>query len=539
MMDVPLLIGSLIQHAARWHGDTEIVSRTVEGPLHRYGYAAAYERIGRLANALLALGAAPGDRVATLAWNTYRHFELYYAVPGIGAICHTVNPRLFPEQIAYIINHAADRLLFVDLTFVPLIEQLAAQLPSIEHYIILTGEATMPQTSLPGALCYETLVRAAAAGIVWPEFDERQASSLAYTSGTTGSPKGALYAHRSTVLHAFSTSLEGSYLNDDACVLPIVPMFHVNAWGLPYDAPLCGAKLVLNGAKFDPASLYELIEGEGVTLTGGVPTVWIAMLEYLRQTGKRFSTLRALRIGGSAAPLPVIRAYEEDYGVHMIHGWGMTESSPVCTHGTPKQKHLQPELRYQYQTKAGRCVYGVQMRIVDDAGRIQPDDGSSQGELQIRGPWVASAYYNDPEASAQAFTADGWFRTGDVATLDHDGYLAIVDRSKDVIKSGGEWISSIDLENVVLGHPDIAEAAVIGIAHPKWGERPMLLVRPKDGKAPSAAAIRAYLEGKIAGWWMPDEIVFVEALPYTATGKISKRLLRERFKDRALPLGSP
>lgn len=531
MMDVPLLIISLIAHAARWHSDTEVVTRTVEGPIHRYTYGEAYRRIGRLANALRTLGVQEDDRVGTLAWNTYRHFELYYGVPGIGAICHTINPRLFHDQIAYIINHAGDRVVFTDLTFVPLLETLAPRLPGVEAFVILCAAAAMPVTSLANVHCYETLLAQAKEIGAWPSLDERHASSLCYTSGTTGNPKGALYSHRSTVLHAYATSLEGSHVREDETIMPIVPMFHVNAWGLPYDAPLGGAKLVLNGPKFDPESLYELIETEGVTLTGGVPTVWLGMLQYLRESGKRFSTLRALRIGGSAAPPALVRAFEEEYGIDIVHGWGMTEASPVCTHGRPKARHLKGEARYDYQTKAGRCLYGVNMRIVDPDGTILPDDGASPGELQIRGPWVASAYYNDPAATKAAFTEDGWFRTGDVATLDADGYLQIVDRTKDVIKSGGEWISSIELENAAVAHPCVMEAAVIGIPHPKWNERPLLILQLKPDHALEVHEMQTFLRDKIAAWWVPEDVIVVADLPHTATGKISKRELRARFKD--------
>ena len=529
MMDVPLQISSILRHAARWHGDVEIVSRTVEGPIHRYTYRDAAARSAQLAHALRALGIAEGDRVGTLAWNTYRHFELYYGVSGIGAVVHTMNPRLHPSQLAYIINHADDRYVFVDLTFVPLLEAIAAHVPRVRGYVIMTGEATMPQTTLPNALCYETLLAAQPATIEWPEFDERTASSICYTSGTTGDPKGALYTHRSTLLHAFSCAAEQSR-ETMRCVMPIVPMFHVNAWGIPYAAPMTGSKLVLPGPARDAEGLYNLMESEGVTASGAVPVIWLQLLAYLEEHDKELSTLRSLRVGGSAAPPFMIEAYEAR-GIEVIHGWGMTETSPVCTTGSLKPKHRESPDRLKYQMKAGRCLYGVEMKIVDDDGNVLPDDGTSQGELYVRGPWVASAYYNNPEATANQFTAEGWFRTGDICSLDQDGILTIHDRIKDVIKSGGEWISSIDLENAAVGHPDIDEAAAIAIPHPKWAERPLLVVLRRRGSDLDRAGVLAYLEGKVAKWWLPDDVVFVDEMPHTATAKISKKTLREQFKD--------
>ena len=532
MMDRSLLISSILVHAARWHGDVEIVTRTVEGPLHRYTYRAAAARIAQLAHALSALGVGVGDRVATLAWNTYRHFELYYGISGIGAVLHTINPRLHPTQIAYIVNHAEDRYVFVDLTFVPILEALASRLPSVRGYVVLTGNEAMPRTSLPNAVSYESLLGAQPTEIEWPTFDERTASSLCYTSGTTGDPKGALYTHRSTLLHALSGcgAEQTRRTESSRCVMPIVPMFHVNAWGLPYIAPMLGSKIVLPGAAYDTQSLYDLIEGERVTSAGAVPVIWIRMLAFLEETGRGLTSLRSMRVGGSAAPPSMIEAYERR-GIEVIHGWGMTETSPVCTTGSLKPEHRESPDRLKYQMKAGRCLFGVEMKIIDDAGRTLPDDGVSQGELCVRGPWVLSAYYENPDATAHAFTDDGWFRTGDICTLDRDGYLTICDRAKDLIKSGGEWISSIDLENAVVGHPDVEEAAAIAMPHPQWGERPLLVVRRRAGSALDGATILDYLSEKVAKLWLPDEIVFVEEMPYTATGKISKRMLRERLKE--------
>jgi len=541
MMDVPLSISSILKHAARFHGDVEIVSRTVEGPIHRHTYRDAAARAAQLANALRALGVTEGDRVATLAWNTHRHFELYYAISGIGAIAHTVNPRLHADQIAYILNHAGDRYVFTDATFVPLLERIADRLPGVRGYTVLAPETALPQTMLPNVRCYETLLAEQPAQIDWPVLDENAASSLCYTSGTTGEPKGALYSHRSTVLHAFSCCMAEmmSARPDRArALMPIVPMFHVNAWGFPYCAPILGAKLVLPGPAHDAASLYELLEGERVTAAGAVPAIWLQLLAYLEATGKELSALASLRVGGSAAPESMIEAYERR-GIEVIHGWGMTETSPVCTTGSLKWAHRNGPDRLAYQSKAGRCVFGVDMRIVDDLGRTLPDDGISQGELCVRGPWVASAYYDNPKATALAFTADGWFRTGDIATLDQDGYLTITDRSKDLIKSGGEWISSIDLENAAVGHPEIAEAAAIGIPHPRWAERPLLIVVRRGGSTVGRKELLTYLEGKVAKWWLPDEIAFVAELPHTATGKVSKKTLREEYAAfRFAPSGS-
>jgi acyl-CoA synthetase (AMP-forming)/AMP-acid ligase II len=538
MMDVPLNISAILKHAARFDGRAEIVSRTVEGPIHRYTYRDAEARAARLAHALRALGVVDGVRVATIAWNGYRHFECYYGIGGIGAVCHTINPRLHPTQIAYIINHADDRYVFIDLTFVPLLEALAQHLPRVRGYVIMTDQAHMPATSLPNALCYETLLAEQPDTIDWPVLEENTACGLCYTSGTTGDPKGILYSNRSQVLHAMSVCIAGATRRSDASgtMMPIVPMFHVNAWGYPFAAPLMGAKLVYGGPLHDPANLYEMIESEGVTQAAGVPVIWLGLLAYVEANAKSFSTLRCMAVGGSAAPPSMIAAYEKR-GIEVIHGWGMTETSPVCTNGSIKPKHRSDNLQQQlvHQMKAGHVVFGVDMKVVDEEGNVLPDDGRSQGELYVRGPWVTSEYYNNAEATANQFTDDGWFRTGDVISLDDEGYVTIHDRAKDLIKSGGEWISSIDLENAAVAHPEIAEAAAIAIPHEKWAERPFLVVVRTPDSALDRDAVLAFLEGKIAKWWMPDDVAFVNELPHTATGKVSKRTLRAQFAEGAIP----
>jgi len=532
MMDTPLLVISLLEFAARHHGATEIVSRAVEGPIHRYSYRDAYGRTGRLAGVLEEFGITRGDRVATLAWNTYRHLELYYAIPGIGAVCHTVNPRLHPDQIAYILNHAEDRLVFADLDFVPLLERLAPSLKTVEAYVVMTDAAHMPASRLPNLLCYEALIEGRPERREWPRLDERTASALCYTSGTTGRPKGVLYSHRSTVLQALALGHRDGvgYGNGDA-VMPVVPMFHANAWGLPFACPIGGAKLVLPGAKHDPESLYELLADEGVTVTSGVPTVWAGLLDYLRRTGKRLPALRALNVGGSAVPRAMVEAFEKELGIPVLHGWGMTELSPTGTNNMPTErvKALPEAERYGYKLKQGRARFGVELKIVDEEGRDLPQDGKTAGELVARGPWVASGYYKDEAASSTAWNKDGWFHTGDIATIDPEGYIQIVDRKKDLIKSGGEWISSIDLENAAAGHPAVAEAAVIARPDPIWGERPVLVLRRAGGAALAAEEVREFLRDKVAKWALPDEIVFLEELPHTATGKVAKRELRDRL----------
>lgn len=537
MSERPLLISAIIKHAALYHRDTEIVTRTVEGPLHRYTYAEAERRSKRLARVLLKLGVKPGDRVGTLAWNTFRHFELYYAISGIGAICHTINPRLFDEQIVYIVNHAADRLLFIDTSFVPLVERLAPHLPTECRIVWMAEEGAEPETGLPRLGFYEALIGAEDEDFEWPEFDERTASSLCYTSGTTGNPKGVLYSHRSTVLHALGISLPDAIsISAGDTVCPVVPMFHVNAWAIPYAAPMQGAKLVLPGPRLDGPSLYLLFEAEQVTLSLGVPTVWLSFEAYLSTTGARCSTLCRILSGGSAVPPSMVEAFA-GHGIDVRQGWGMTEMSPLGTTAALKAKHLSLDRAAQtlVKEKQGRAVFGVEMKVVDDAGQPQPHDGKSMGELLVRGPWIVSGYFADAEASAAAMDEDGWFRTGDVATIDADGYMQIMDRRKDVIKSGGEWISSIDLENAAIAHPDVAEAAVVAVPHPRWAERPLLVVTPLPDCRPQRDDLLAFLAERFPRWMLPDDVVVLDELPHTATGKVMKIRLRETFRDHLLP----
>lgn len=532
MSERPLLISAILTHSATYHGDTEIVSRTVEGAVHRYTYAEAERRSKRLARALLGLGIEPGDRVGTLAWNTFRHFELYYGTSGIGAVCHTINPRLFDDQILYIINHAADRLLFLDTTFVPLVERLAPQLPK-DCRIVLLSEA---ETSLPVLGVYDALIADQSEQFEWPEFDERTAASLCYTSGTTGNPKGALYSHRSTVLHAYGASLPDAMpISARDTVCPVVPLFHACGWSVAYTAPMNGAKLVLPGPRLDGPSLYELFEAEGVTVSLGVPTVWLAFEAHLSGADQRCSTLRRVFSGGSAVPRSLIEAFER-HGIEMVHAWGMTEMSPLGTVAALKGKHLRLERDTQTAVKAkqGRPPFGVELKIIDASGRMQPHDGKSMGELLVRGPWIVDGYFNDAAASAEVIENDGWFHTGDVATLDPDGYMQITDRRKDVIKSGGEWISSIDLENAAVAHDDVAEAAVIAVPHPRWGERPLLIVAPRTGRRPDRDGLIALLARQFPRWMLPDDVVIVPELPHTATGKLMKTRLREMFCDHKL-----
>jgi acyl-CoA synthetase (AMP-forming)/AMP-acid ligase II len=537
MMDRPLLISQLIEFAAEYHNTTEIVSRTIEGPIHRYTYADAAARARKLAKALQRLDVKMGDRIATLAWNGYRHFEIYFAVSGSGAICHTINPRLFPEQIAYIVNHAEDKIIFVDINLLPLLEALKDHLKPVKNIVVMTDRAHMPaESKLPGLLCYEELIDGQDEKFDWPLFDENTASSLCYTSGTTGNPKGVLYAHRSTILHSYAINMAGAmgFTSDDK-VLPVVPMFHANAWGIPYAAPMAGAGIVFPGAKMDGASIYELFESEGVTISAGVPTIWLELLRYCDANGKKLEKLKRTLIGGSAVPKAMIEKFDKDHGVFVMHGWGMTEMSPLGTISTFKrgEHDLPKDKQYELQAKQGRPVYGVEMKIVDDAGKDLPKDGVAFGNLLVRGPWISRGYFRG-EGTA-AFTKDGWFHTGDVCKLDEDGYMVITDRSKDVIKSGGEWISSIDIENLAIGCPGVQEAAVIGIAHPKWDERPLLIIIKKEGAELTREQVLQYFDGKIAKWWMPDDVVFVDQLPHTATGKLLKTKLREDFKDYRLP----
>jgi 3-(methylthio)propionyl---CoA ligase len=533
MSERPLLISAILVHAATYHRDTEIVSRTVEGAIHRYTYAEAERRSKRLARALLRLGIKPGERVGTLAWNTFRHFELYYGISGIGAICHTINPRLFDDQIVYIVSHAADRLLFIDTTFIPLVERLAPQFPQ-DCRIVLLSEA---ETSLSVLAFHDDLIAGEGEEFDWPEFDERTASALCYTSGTTGRPKGVLYSHRSTILHALGASLPHAIPMTAADVVcPVVPMFHACGWATPYTAPINGAKLVFPGTRLDGASLYELFEAEGVTLSLGVPTIWLGFAGHLEATGACCTTLRGVLSGGAAVP-PALTESLEDRGITIMQGWGMTEMSPLGTVSALKAKHLALDVAGQraIKAKAGRPVFGVEMKIVDENGRSLPHDGTSVGEVMVRGPWIVSGYFEDEEASCAAVQADGWLHTGDVAAIDADGYMQIVDRSKDVIKSGGEWISSIDLENAALAHDDVAEAAVIAVPHPRWGERPLLIVAPRPGRLPDRDDLIALLARQFPRWMLPDDVVTVPELPHTATGKLMKTRLREMFRDHKLP----
>jgi 3-(methylthio)propionyl---CoA ligase len=537
MQDRPLLIQHIIEHAAINHGDTEIVSRTLEGGIHRYTYRDAQVRAKKMAEALIGLGIEPGDRIGTLAWNGYRHFELYYGISGMGAVCHTINPRLFAEQIVYIVNHAEDRLLFVDLNLLQVVEKLLPQFKTVRHVVAMTDRAHLPRDCrIPNLLVYEELLEDRPGTYEWPEFDERTASSLCYTSGTTGNPKGVLYHHRSTVLHAYGSALPDTLgLSARSVVLPVVPMFHVNAWGLPYSAALVGAKLVFPGPALDGASLYELFEKEGVTFTAGVPTVWLALLQHMQASRLKLSTLKYAVIGGSAAPPAMIETFARDYGVEVLHAWGMTEMSPLGSVNHPKAKHarLSDQERLAVRLKQGRPQFGVEMKIVDDSNRELPRDGKAFGDLLVRGPWVTKGYFKDD--GGEVLREDGWFPTGDVATLDPDGYMQITDRSKDVIKSGGEWISSIDLENAAMAHPAVAEAAVIGVAHPKWDERPLLIVQKRPDVTLEKKELVDFLAAKVAKWWLPDDVQFVESIPHTATGKILKTQLRETFKDYKLP----
>ncbi|MDO9149054.1 MAG: 3-(methylthio)propionyl-CoA ligase [Hydrogenophaga sp.] len=541
MQSQPLLISSLITHAERHHATGEIVSRRVEGDIHRTNWGQVAKRSRQVANALDSLHLAFGDRVATLAWNGYRHLELYFGVSGTGRVLHTLNPRLHPEQLAWIINHADDRAICFDMTFLPLVQAVVAKCPGVKHWVALCDADKLPADSgVPGLLSYEAWMGAQPDTYHWPDLDENSASSMCYTSGTTGNPKAALYSHRSTILHAYSGALPDSLnLSARDCVLPVVPMFHVNAWGIPYSAAATGCKLVFPGPAMDGKSIYELIESEQVSMAAGVPTVWQMMLGHMQAGGFKFSTLKRTVIGGSACPPAMIHAFNEQYGVAVLHAWGMTEMSPLGTVCTLKnaQLALSPKEQTQVLLKQGRAVYGVDMKIVDEAGAELPWDGKTYGDLLVRGPWIIASYFKGEGGDPLRYDAagKGWFPTGDVATIDADGFMQITDRSKDVIKSGGEWISSIDVENIAMAHPAVAMAACVGMKHPKWDERPIVVVVKKPGAEVSRDELLSFYEGKIAKWQVPDDVVFVDAIPLGATGKMQKMTLRQQLKDYVLP----
>jgi fatty-acyl-CoA synthase len=539
MMDRPLLVSSLIDFAAEVHPHVTITTSTVEGGISRIGIRDVARRIARLANVLRKLGVGPGVRVATLAWNTQRHFELYYAISGIGAVCHTINPRLFPEQLVYIANHAEDKILFFDATFLPLIEKLRHEFKPIGTYVLMTDRAHMPAGEpIPGLLCYEELLDLGEDKIDWPDLDENAACALCYTSGTTGEPKGALYSHRSTVLHAlFAASCLPAPFGGDKPLCPVVPLFHVNAWGLPYVTMLTGTPLVMPGPKLDGASLFDLFEAERVYSSFGVPTVWLGLLAEMQKRGRKPANFSQVVVGGSAAPRAMIETFERDWGVDVVHAWGMTEMSPIGTFMrlSPAAQALPFQERMAIKERQGVRLYGVDFKIVDDDGRRQPHDGKAQGELFVRGPTIIKGYFKNAAATKAAVDSEGWFGTGDVAKITSDGFLTLVDRTKDLVKSGGEWISSIDVENVAMGCPGVANAAVIAVPHPRWTERPVLVVVKAPGANPSKEQILDHVATKLAKWQVPDDVLFVDALPLTATGKISKRDLRKQFVDYRLP----
>jgi fatty-acyl-CoA synthase len=532
MMEMPLLISSIIEHAAFSHAEQLVVSANLEGGIHRYTYADAHKRSKQLASALLDCGIEAGDRIATIALNTHRHFEVYFGVSGIGAVCHTINPRLHASQLEYVINHAEDLYLFVDAMFLPLLENLQDRIPHVRGVVVLTDPGHMPETGLENVLCYEDFIAPGSDALDWPTFDENTASSLCYTSGTTGHPKGVLYSHRSTVLHSYGISLpDVAQLGERECVLPVVPMFHVNAWGIPYAAPLTGSKLVLPGSVYDGPGLYRLLTDEGVTISGGVPTVWLELLEHLDESGERLTDLQRVIIGGAAAPGSMIREFQDVHSVEVRHAWGMTETSPVGTVSLLKpgmDGRSDPE-REEVQRRQGRPVFGVELRIVDEQRSPLPHDGKVFGELEVRGPWVNRGYFGLDHSPTHG--SDGWFATGDIATIDPDGYMRITDRSKDLIKSGGEWISSMDLENMIMDHPAVARAAVIGVADEKWGERPRAIVVRVKETSLSADDVVEHLRERVAKWSLPDEVIFVDALPLGATGKVLKSELRRAHGD--------
>ncbi len=536
MQDWPLLCHRILDHAATYHPERPLVSRSLEGPIHRTTYSQARRRALQVAQRLERDGIRLGDRVATLAWNTWRHFECWYGIMGIGAIYHTVNPRLFPDQIASIVGDAQDRVMMTDLTFVPLLEQLADRLPSIERYVVLTDEANMPQTSLKNAIDYESWIGDVDGDFAWKSFDENTAAGMCYTSGTTGHPKGVLYSHRSNVLHSMiATSGDAMGISSRDVVMPVVPMFHANCWGIALTAPMNGAALIMPGAKMDGASVYQMLDEYRVSCTAAVPTIWLMLLQHLESTGAKLPHLRRVIIGGSACPRAMTEKFEKDYDVEVIHAWGMTEMSPLGSLCTLKPEYagLDDDAKFGIKVKQGHPPFGVEMKITDDRGREQPWDGKTFGRLKVRGPAVARRYFR--AENEEILDEQGFFDTGDVATIDAHGYMQITDRSKDVIKSGGEWISSIDLENLAVGHPKVAEAAVIGVRHPKWDERPLLVVVLKKDQTADKDEILSFMKGKVANWWLPDDVAFVEEIPHTATGKILKTALRDRFRDYILP----
>jgi 3-(methylthio)propionyl---CoA ligase len=537
MQQHSLLISSLIEFANRHHGDGEVVSKRVEGDLHRYTWADVANRSRQMANALDALGLEQGQRVATLAWNGYRHLELYFGVSGSGRVLHTLNPRLHPDQVVWIANHAEDQVLFFDMTFLPLVQAVHARCTTIQHWVAMCDADKLPKdTGIPNLISYESLIEVHSNQYVWPELDENTASSMCYTSGTTGNPKAALYSHRSTMLHAYAAALpDVMCISAKDAILPVVPMFHVNAWGIPYSAAMTGAKLVFPGPALDGKSVYELIEAEGVTFAAGVPTVWQMLLSHMKPNALKFSSLKRTVIGGSACPPAMIDAFRESYGVDVLHAWGMTEMSPLGTLCTLKNKHLNlpAEAQMKLRLKQGRCIFGVDMKIVNDAGEALPHDGKTYGDLLVKGPWIIREYFKQ---EGETPLVDGWFPTGDVATIDEDGFMQITDRSKDVIKSGGEWISSIDIENIAMAHPNVMMAACIGMPHPKWDERPVVCVVKKPGAEITSLELLKFYEGKTAKWQIPDDVIFVDAIPLGATGKMLKTKLREQLAEYKLPI---
>lgn len=530
MMDQALTIKSVMDFAEKVYPNQEIVSVTADNPKHRYTYADAFKRVRKLANVLQDLGLGEKDVVATLAWNDYRHLELYYAISCSGMVCHTINPRLFDEQIEYIVDHAEDKYIFLDSLFVPKIEALQDKMPNVKGFIVLTNEASMPETSLRNAMCYETLLANQSEEFDWPTLDENAASALCYTSGTTGFPKGVVYSHRSTILHSYASSLPDAFgLSRNDVVMPIVPMFHVNGWGIVYSVPMAGAKLVMPGPKMaDGQALTSLINSEKITMSAGVPTVWLALLQYLEESGETIESLKRVTVGGAACPLPIFKAFKEKYGVNTEHAWGMTEMSPLGTYNkmAPQDESLPQEEYEQKLLRQGRPIFGVDLRVVDEAGNELPWDGKSAGAVQVRGPFITEGYHK----REGDFAPGGWFETGDVAYLDEESRMQITDRTKDIIKSGGEWISSIELENLAMTHEKVAEAAVVGVAHDKWTERPLLVVVKKPGVELESNELLGFYEGKVATWWIPTAVEFVEELPHTATGKLDKKVIREWYK---------